>query len=137
MPVGRPRSGTLTLRIPVWLHEELAAEAYDRNVSINQLCFEGLVMRRQLIKKPEGERTLSRLDGSRTRRRRIIQRELSKSVARVAVAAPNQPPLDEVNRRIVAVLKERRKPVTVDEIAHSVEQPGLTVAGRLLMLDLQ
>jgi hypothetical protein len=42
------RSGRFVVRIPPRLHDELAKEAFERRVSINQICLEALVTHRQL-----------------------------------------------------------------------------------------
>jgi hypothetical protein len=42
------RSGRFVVRIPPRLHDELAKEAFERRVSINQICLEALITHKQL-----------------------------------------------------------------------------------------
>ena len=116
MPVGRPRSGRFSLRIPQWLHEELAVEAFRRNVSLNQLCFEALVARRALNKKPPVQATLAKLDRSRTQNRKVIERELTKTVTAMAKDPPDRKPPREQDRPILEFVRNAGKPVTVGDI---------------------
>src|SRR5215471_19542109 len=116
MPVGRPRSGRFSLRIPEWLHEELAAEAYHRNVSLNQLCFEALISRRVLVKKPPVQATLAKLDERRIGNRKVIGAELSKTVTRLAADAPGRKPPSEQHRAILEFVRKQGQPVTVGDV---------------------
>lgn len=117
MPVGRPRSGRFSLRIPQWLHEELATEAYRRNVSLNQLCFEALVARRALIKKPPVQAALGKLDRTRTQSRKVIERELTETVTAMAKDPPDRRPPNEKYVPILEFVRKVGRPVTVAEVA--------------------
>ena len=137
MPVGRPRVGRFSLRIPEWLHEELAAEAYRRNVSLNQLCFEALVARRALVKKPQVQQTLEKLDKRRTRDRAVIQQEVVATVVDLARAAPNRPKPDETSQRILDALGKIGRPATVQDLHEETGIEWLVLTGSLVRLELQ
>ncbi len=136
MPVGRPRSGRFSLRIPEWLHEELAAEAYRRNVSLNQLCFEALISRRVLVKKPPVQATLAKLDGGRIGNRNVIQAELAKTVTKLAADAPGRKPPAENHKPILEFLRKQSQPVTPDDVARELGISPTEAVSGLMMLHL-
>jgi predicted HicB family RNase H-like nuclease len=134
MPVGRPRSGRFSLRIPAWLHEELASEAYHRNVSLNQLCFEAIVARRVLVKKPPVQATLAKLDKKRVGNRKVIQAELSQTVTKLAADAPDRKPPREEHKPILEFVRKQGRAVTVADVSRELGIPPLEAASGLFML---
>jgi len=137
MPVGRPRSGRLSLRLPQWLHEELAQEAYHRNVSLNQLCFEAIVARRVLVKKPEVQVTLAKLDERRIGNRKVISAELGQTVTKLAANAADRKPPRAEDTAILELVRKQRRPVTASEVAKEVGIPVLEASGALFRLSLE
>jgi HicB-like protein involved in pilus formation len=134
MPVGRPRSGRFSLRIPEWLHEELAQEAYRRNVSLNQLCFEAIVARRELVKKPPVQAALAKLDQRRIGNRKVIGAELAKTVTKLAADAPGRKPPSEQHRPILEFVRKQGQPVTVGDVIRGLGiSPVDAVAGLMLL----
>ena len=124
------------MRLPQWLHEELATEAYRRNVSLNQLCFEALVARRALIKKPQVQSTMAQLDRKRTQNRKVIERELTKTVGALAKDAPGRKPPTGELVPILEFVRKAGKPVDVGEVAEGTGIPIMQVHAGLLRLTL-
>ena len=136
MPVGCPRSGRFSLRIPEWLHEELAAEAYHRNVSLNQLCFEALISRRVLVKKPPVQATLAKLDERRIGNRKVIGAELAKTVTKLAADAPGRKPPREDHKPILEFIRKQGRPVRPDEVMRELGISSMEAISALMILHL-
>ena len=124
------------MRIPQWLHEELAGEAYRRNVSLNQLCFEALVARRELIKKPPVQATIGKLDRKRTQNLKVIERELTKTVTALAKDAPDRKPPREEDRPLLEFVRKAGRPVTFEEVRDGTGKPISAVVSGLMLLHL-
>ena len=134
MPVGRPRSGRFSLRIPQWLHEELAQEAHRRNVSLNQLCFEALVARRELVKKPPVQAALAKLDERRIGNRKVIGAELAQTVTKLAADAPGRKPPSEKHKPILEYIRKQGRPVTAEEVMQALGiSAGDAMTGLMLL----
>ena len=136
MPVGRPRSGRFSLRIPQWLHEELATEAYRRNVSLNQLCFEALVARRALIKKPPVQAALGKLDRRRTQNRKVIAAELTATVTAMAKDPPGRKLPDENYLPILEFVRKAGRPVTPADVAAGTGMKAIDAHAGLTWLNV-
>ena len=124
------------MRLPQWLHEELAAEAHHRNVSLNQLCFEAIVARRALLKKPPVQSTLQKLDRKRTQNRKVIEKALTQTVSQLAKDAPGRKPPDEKDRPVLEAVKKAGRPVTVSDLAPALGMPHSEVEVSLMRLRL-
>ncbi|HJZ84469.1 MAG TPA: toxin-antitoxin system HicB family antitoxin [Polyangia bacterium] len=134
MPVGRPRRGELTLRIPGWMHEELAAEGFERNVSLNRICFEALVLRRELRKSTLWQRTARGLDARRERNLAQVLRAVTECAQEIVRAGAPLPDLDQPSRKILDALRER--PASPRDIASRTGLDEREVELRLRKMEL-
>jgi predicted Rossmann fold nucleotide-binding protein DprA/Smf involved in DNA uptake len=95
-----------------------------------------LVARRALIKKPPVQSILGKLDRKRTQNRKVIERELTKTVGALAQDAPGRKPPTGELVPILEFVQKAGRPVVVSEVASGTGIPVMTVHAGLLRLVL-